>query len=52
MEINMFIDTCIARSRDFVRLRTVIGILGAVSANVILAAFIEHLTRVAAFSVG
>lgn len=44
----MFIKIDIARLGDFAYSRTLIGIVGAVLANVVLLASVEHIARVAA----
>jgi hypothetical protein len=51
-EIDMFIKKYIAQFRQFARSRTIIGIVGAVAANLAIAATVEHLTSVAALSLG
>jgi hypothetical protein len=46
-EIDMFIKIAIARLCELARSRNLIGLLGAISANAVLAATVEQLTRVA-----
>jgi hypothetical protein len=48
----MFIKFGIGRLADFAHSRTLIGIVGAVLANVVILASIEQITRVAAHSLG